>query len=528
MRIAAGQYNVEIEGGADGIEIRDSTVTLRRGGHELVKIVEQRASPVSPTDQLGDASPPPGLTTADRLQLLNQLKQLNQQNVKPSDSLLRKLFLPTHDGETSLQSRIKAYERAWRLQSEVPALRNMGFDDELIRSLLRDPAKIERASEILRKLRNSSDDGSKRKTGKTDGKSASPTAEDAIPRDVVYRDWVSRDVVERLLRDLLQGERGNESLWLDRVLLEDPEATKKLKESILRGQGNSSEEEQFPQQESSSFLKKALQNLGEPDLSPSDIAQINALRQVRDELNQRDRQHRNTPAAPLDFLKSPEDAPKSQTPLETLRKPQSTGKLLFTCSVEIPRTASRDTVLLIYEDGTVTVPDRKVSEKLSDAELKKLLKLFAEAHRSLGFRREQSEEERDQYRAAVKEINPQSYMQVSVMTEAGYYGIYHPHQFGKRKGDRPWPEGFEQFRRLNDCIDKISQQLRGGELKQEPATTGKLDAEALLRMIDMVTGQERKKLDAETLRDNILKAAGLIIPGEKIPPASIVSAKNKG
>ena len=44
VRVAAGNYVVEIDGGADGIVVRDGTVSLRRGGVETVRIVNNLRS----------------------------------------------------------------------------------------------------------------------------------------------------------------------------------------------------------------------------------------------------------------------------------------------------------------------------------------------------------------------------------------------------------------------------------------------------------------------------------------------------
>ena len=57
VRIAAGQYVVEIAGGSDGTKIQHGTVTLRRGAREVVRIVRREETPDTKKNEYRSGSP---------------------------------------------------------------------------------------------------------------------------------------------------------------------------------------------------------------------------------------------------------------------------------------------------------------------------------------------------------------------------------------------------------------------------------------------------------------------------------------
>jgi WD40 repeat protein len=82
VRVAAGQYIVEIEGEPDGIVVKDGSVTLQRGGRQLVRIVMEASRPRAGVDD--DAQAATGSPELEELspELTQAMQRLNEAKAK--------------------------------------------------------------------------------------------------------------------------------------------------------------------------------------------------------------------------------------------------------------------------------------------------------------------------------------------------------------------------------------------------------------------------------------------------------------
>lgn len=141
VRIAAGKYNIEIEGDSDSVQIDNGNITLSRGGTEVVRIVQKLRSSNS-EESLADKSP----HTSDSLRFGKQLRQAVERfNLEQQQTDLGKNQPPLTEDEViaSIQWSQDSIDNALSAE-ELDAFRNITKS-----GVLPNPFKLNVLTELL-------------------------------------------------------------------------------------------------------------------------------------------------------------------------------------------------------------------------------------------------------------------------------------------------------------------------------------------------------------------------------------------